>query len=443
METRRGLRALRAAAGLSQDALAQKAGVGARTIARLEASGAPAPRKGTLEAIAAALEMTPTVLAAALAPPPPSDDYDARVRALLAEAPATSRPLDGDATTGGALPLSGGVSVGAALEELATTKFGAPTDRFTRFATADDGVDELLIDADRPLRARVDGVWRTVRDLVYTDAQVRAMAHCLGLSMSEKTPILDRWRLRADVLATATWPPTSRHGATLLIRPRRRRSTSLEELAAAGMLTPTAAAVLAHAVHRRRTVLVIGPPGSGKTTLAAALVREIPEGHRLVVLDAQPEITPHANSVRVITGRQPPPPPALFPPYPAPEEIAAHVRHLRADRLVVDPLDDDIGNALLPSVATAFPGSVMVATTLRGVNSLSRDTDGNGHAGELIAAANAASVVVLLARHATGPRVVDILANRSRLFTADAAGILRATERAVRWLSWWNEHLDA
>ena len=64
------------------------------------------------------------------------------------------------------------------------------------------------------------------------------------------------------------------------------------------MLSPQAAAYLHAAVLAGLNIAVIGPTGVGKTTLLAALGRQIPAGQRVLIIEDTPEIVLHPGGER-------------------------------------------------------------------------------------------------------------------------------------------------
>jgi len=65
---------------------------------------------------------------------------------------------------------------------------------------------------------------------------------------------------------------------------------TMDKLVGFGSLMPEAAAFLEHAVLQRRMIMVVGPQGSGKTTLVSALLDLVPETARVVTVEEVPEI---------------------------------------------------------------------------------------------------------------------------------------------------------
>jgi pilus assembly protein CpaF len=68
------------------------------------------------------------------------------------------------------------------------------------------------------------------------------------------------------------------------------RAVSLEELAEEGWMSADAAAYLTKAIAECRNIVVVGPHGSGVTTLLSAMVRQLPEEENTVVIEAVPDL---------------------------------------------------------------------------------------------------------------------------------------------------------
>jgi len=114
-------------------------------------------------------------------------------------------------------------------------------------------------------------------------------------------------------------------------------------------------AFLAGAVPARKNILICGATGSGKTTLARALIEEIPAGERLITIEDTPEwdAIPHRNRV------------ALF--YSKGDQSSAPVRsedlleaslRMRPDRVLMQELRDGAAFAYLRGVVAGHPGSI-------------------------------------------------------------------------------------
>jgi pilus assembly protein CpaF len=102
-----------------------------------------------------------------------------------------------------------------------------------------------------------------------------------------------RLHLRLDGgarLAAAAWV-TSR--PSVVIRRHRLRRVSLDDLVDLHAVTPLAASFLAAAVRARKSVVVAGPQGSGKTTMVRALCAEIPPHEAIGTFETEYELHLH------------------------------------------------------------------------------------------------------------------------------------------------------
>jgi type IV secretion system protein VirB11 len=112
---------------------------------------------------------------------------------------------------------------------------------------------------------------------------------------------------------------------------------------------------LSAAVRARKNILICGATGSGKTTLARALIEEIPNEERLITIEDTPEweAIPQRNRV------------ALF--YSKGDQGSARVRsedlleaslRMRPDRVLMQELRDGAAFTYLRGVAAGHPGSI-------------------------------------------------------------------------------------
>jgi pilus assembly protein CpaF len=114
-------------------------------------------------------------------------------------------------------------------------------------------------------------------------ALARNIAEAVGRPLDEGRPILDA-RLANGSRVHLVIPPASRR-VHLNIGPFRRSEASLNTLTAWNMLTPAASEFLRIAVAARRSAVIAGPTGAGKSTVLNALAGCIPPEERILVIE--------------------------------------------------------------------------------------------------------------------------------------------------------------
>lgn len=91
-------------------------------------------------------------------------------------------------------------------------------------------------------------------------------------------------------LAAAAWV-TAR--PSVVIRRHRLRKVALEDLVARDMITPVMASFLGAAIRARKSVVVAGPQGAGKTTMVRALCAQIPRHEAIGTFETEFELHLH------------------------------------------------------------------------------------------------------------------------------------------------------
>ncbi|HEX5018794.1 MAG TPA: TadA family conjugal transfer-associated ATPase [Actinomycetes bacterium] len=159
-----------------------------------------------------------------------------------------------------------------------------------------NGADEVWVDRGQgmvlsPVRFR-------------DDTSVRRMAQRLaslcGRRLDDACPYVDA-PLPDGVRLHAVLPPLVDR-VSVAIRVPRHRSWTLDDLTASGMLTAEARNLLFELISRRRSFLVTGGTGTGKTTLLNAMLGEVDARERIVIVEDTRELQPvHAHVVRLQT----------------------------------------------------------------------------------------------------------------------------------------------
>jgi type IV secretory pathway ATPase VirB11/archaellum biosynthesis ATPase len=173
-----------------------------------------------------------------------------------------------------------------------TRGFGLVADLF-----ADPGLSDVFATApvaENPLWVRVDGeAMRTNVRLTGTgaDALASRFRRESGRAFSGADPTLDASVTTGGrrVRVAGVTDPAS-EGVAFAFRASDRQPWTLPALVDSGTLPPGPAALLSVAVERGVACLVAGPRGAGKTTLLGALLWEIPQSTRTVVIEDTPEL---------------------------------------------------------------------------------------------------------------------------------------------------------
>ncbi len=172
-------------------------------------------------------------------------------------------------------------------------------------------------------------------------------------------------------------PPCTRGGLAMAVRKHVISDLSVDDLARDGLFTTTeradagkqtqadleleailqsgdTAGFLRAAVRHRKTMVISGGTGTGKTTLLNALVKEIGRGERLVVIEDVPEIRlEHPNSVGLVAVRG-----ELGEARVDADALLGAALRMRPDRILLGELRGKEAFAFLRAVNSGHPGSI-------------------------------------------------------------------------------------
>jgi pilus assembly protein CpaF len=157
-----------------------------------------------------------------------------------------------------------------------------------------NGPDEIWVDRGGVL-ARADGRFVGDADLQATVERVIAP---LGLRVDRSSPTVDG-RLADGSRIHVVVPPAAVDHPIVAIRRFTQAVRSLDELVSAGAATRAQVATLESAVRARKTVLVSGGTGTGKTTLLNLLAGLIPTDERVVTIEDAAELQIPGHRVRL------------------------------------------------------------------------------------------------------------------------------------------------
>lgn len=121
------------------------------------------------------------------------------------------------------------------------------------------------------------------------DRFVHRMMHRVNRSPSVANPIVDGTNGKGDRYAVLLGDEVSR-GSTFSVRKVSRTVRSLSQLVQGRMLPQEAADYLVSILKAKGVVFVVGPTGTGKTTLLNALVNETPANWKIITIEETPEV---------------------------------------------------------------------------------------------------------------------------------------------------------
>lgn len=158
---------------------------------------------------------------------------------------------------------------------------------------ADPEVDEIMVNGHQQVwverRGRIERAAVEFESAAALEELIERMIAPLGRRIDEASPICDA-RLPDGSRINVVIPPLALTGATLTIRRFRHSHFDPAALVANGTLSQRSHDFLAEAVTRRRSLLVSGGTGSGKTTTLNALSAFIPAGERIVTIEDAAEL---------------------------------------------------------------------------------------------------------------------------------------------------------
>lgn len=168
------------------------------------------------------------------------------------------------------------------------------------------GVTDVLVNGpDEVYLDRGSGLERTDVRFADDDA-VRRLAQRLaahaGRRLDDATPYADL-RLADGTRFHAVLAPLARPGTLISLRVPRTAGFTLDELVEQTMVPSEVAGLLRGVVSSRLAFLVTGGTGTGKTTLLAALLGELPPDERLVIVEDASELRPRHPHVVALEGR--------------------------------------------------------------------------------------------------------------------------------------------
>ena len=190
----------------------------------------------------------------------------------------------------------------------------------------------------------------------YTEPEVRALAVELigrgGRHIDQAHPCVDV-RLPGNIRVHAVLAPIASSGTTIALRIPRTSAITWEGRVESGFMSEQERDFLLMCVERKRTVLITGGAGSGKTSLLGHILSSDPHHERIVVLEDVTELQidhPHVIALEAqqanIEGAG----------GVSVEQLVPHALRMRADRLVLGECRGAEVGAVLSALNTGHGG---------------------------------------------------------------------------------------
>jgi pilus assembly protein CpaF len=237
----------------------------------------------------------------------------------------------------------------------------------------DASISEVMVNGPDCVFIEKEGFVEQVRGIHLGEKSlmiaVKNIARRLGDDISDAKPILDS-RLPDGSRVAAVVPPCSVNGITLTIRKFNARHFGVEELVRAGTLERWLAHQLETYVLARKSILIAGSTGSGKTSMLNVLGQFIPADERILLIEDTSEIhMGHENLVRFEARQEQNGLPAVT----IRDLLKAALRH-RPDRLILGEIRGGEAFDLLQLLNTGHSGSLSTVHATSATQALARFT---------------------------------------------------------------------
>tara|TARA_R110000803_G_scaffold190910_1_gene253548 strand:- start:4882 stop:5886 length:1005 start_codon:yes stop_codon:yes gene_type:complete len=234
-------------------------------------------------------------------------------------------------------------------------------------ALADAQVVEIMVNPDGRLWIERHGAGRTACGAVLAPAQVerviRLVATHMRRDVTANAPLVSAELPIGGERFEGVLPPVA-PGPCFSIRKPAGSVIRLDEYVASGVMSGHHADALRRAVLERQNILIVGGTGSGKTTLANALLAEMAEtGDRLVILEDTRELA--CGAPDVVQLRTQPGSVSL-------SDLVRSTLRLRPDRIVIGEVRGPEALDMLKAWNTGHPGGIATLHANSALAGLSR-----------------------------------------------------------------------
>jgi pilus assembly protein CpaF len=189
-----------------------------------------------------------------------------------------------------------------------------------------------------------------------------------GVQVDASHPIADA-RLADGARLHVVLPPVAPTGPIVSIRRFPSRPFTMADLLDRGMFDADQAAVLVAAVESRRTLMISGGTGTGKTTLLNALLGCVGDDERVVLVEETAELQPPCRHAVSLVARSPNSEGQGAVDL---DNLVRAALRMRPDRIVVGEVRGTEALAALTAMATGHAGSLVTIHARSGHEALKR-----------------------------------------------------------------------
>lgn len=185
----------------------------------------------------------------------------------------------------------------------------------------------------------------------YYSAMDRLAQHC-GSCLTREKPYLEAQLnyLRISLVSGEL----SRGSAVLSIRKQPQIPWRLEKFKQIGFLTDSQEHILKKILHSQKNFLIVGNTSSGKTSLLQALLNELPQNERAIIIEDTQELhTQSTLSISLLTRADPNQSVTDV----TMDDLLKRALRLRPDRIVVGEIRGSEARSLLMALSTGHTGS--------------------------------------------------------------------------------------
>ena len=220
-------------------------------------------------------------------------------------------------------------------------------------ALDDPAVVEVMVNPNGIVWTDRHGEGRVQSDTQMTPAEaervIRVVASHVGQEVTKERPVVSAELPGRGERFEGVMPPVAT-SPCFAIRKAAARIYTLDDYVSAGVMTALRRDVLKRAVYQRNNVLIVGGTGSGKTTLANAMLHEIAlTGDRVVIIEDTRELQCAATDQVSLRTRAP---------FVSMADLVKSTMRLRPDRIVVGEVRGGEALDMLKAWNTGHPGGV-------------------------------------------------------------------------------------